>query len=246
MTVYLYRGRGETIDADREVSRGLLDHAAEGDRAVRVWVPHRRVAFGRRDANREGYEAARRAARDRGFRPVGRRVGGRAVAYDGETTLAFARAEPVSDLRSGIQDRYETLTADVVAALDEAGVAVVEGEPPDSFCPGTHSLRLPDGGKVVGLAQRVTADGALGAGIVLVDGCGELASVLGDVYRALDVAFDPESVGCVGPALTEPVDVPTAAVRQALERSLCSPVAARRECDPGVDVAVRSVGSDPA
>lgn len=197
VTVYVYRGRGDTIAADREVSRGLLDHAAAGDRAVRVWAPHRQVAFGRRDANRDGYERARRVAEDRGFRPVERRVGGRAVAYDGEMTLAFARAEPVSDLRSGIQDRYEALTSDIVDGLAAAGISLVEGEPPDSFCPGTHSLRLPGGGKVVGLAQRVTADGALGAGIVLVETCAELASVLEAVYHALAVPLDPDSVACV-------------------------------------------------
>ncbi len=217
MTVTVYRGRAKTIDADRAASRRLLEHTASGDRAVRVWRPHRQVAFGRRDGNRDGYDRARAAAEAHGFRPVERRVGGRAVAYDGETTLAFVRAEPVDDLRTGIQDRYDAITADVAAALGSCGVAVEEGEPADSFCPGTHSLRLPDGPKVAGIAQRVTADGALVAGILLVDRRDELAAVLADVYAALDVPLDPDSVGGVVPPDR---DVGPDDVRAALEREL--------------------------
>ncbi|AGB14779.1 lipoate-protein ligase A [Halovivax ruber XH-70] len=239
MTVYVYRGRGETIAADREASRRLLDHAADGDRAVRVWTPHRQVAFGRRDANRDGFERARRLAAERGFQPVERRVGGRAVAYDGETALAFARAEPVTDIRSGIQDRYASLTGTIVDGLDAAGVTVVEGEPPNSFCPGTHSLRLPDGGKVVGLAQRVTADGALGAGICLVDNAGPIADVLQAVYEALDVPFDRHTVGCAGAAVVG--GDAHATVRTALEEALSAPSGAEQGDRDGPDVRVRTV-----
>ncbi|WP_254864119.1 lipoate--protein ligase family protein [Halovivax gelatinilyticus] len=222
MTVTVYRGRAATIDADRDASRRLLEHAAAGERAVRVWRPHRQVAFGRRDENRDGYDLAREAARSHGFRPVSRRVGGRAVAYDGETTLAFVRAEPVEDLRTGIQDRYDAITADVTAALESSGVAVAEGEPANAFCPGTHSLRLPDGPKVSGIAQRVTGDGALVAGILLVDRIDELAAVLADVYDALDVPLDPGSVGGVARA-TSSVD--PADVRRSLEGALAGDAA---------------------
>ncbi|WP_247729958.1 lipoate--protein ligase family protein [Halovivax limisalsi] len=216
MTTVVVRGRAETVDADRATSRDLLDHARGGGRAVRVWTPHRQVAFGRRDANRPGYEAAREAARSHGFRPVDRPVGGRAVAYDGETTLAFARATPVDDLRTGIRDRYDDITADVADALENCGVVVEAGEPTDSFCPGTHSLRLPDGPKVAGMAQRVTADGALVAGILVVANRDALAAVLDDVYAALDVPLDPDSVGGVAAS----AEVGAAELRRELEAGL--------------------------
>ncbi|WP_135820548.1 lipoate--protein ligase family protein [Halostella litorea] len=201
------RGRAATVDADRDATARMLSTTGEdGEPALRVWTPHRQVAFGRRDARADGYDAARAAAADRGFQPVERDVGGRAVAYAG-STLAFALAEPVADLRGGIDERYERATAAVQRALRSVGVDAERGEPADAFCPGTHSLR--SDGKLVGIAQRVRQDAALVAGVVIVTDREELATVLTDVYGALGVPFDPDSVGSVaaagGPAEPEPV-----------------------------------------
>ncbi|MXV63219.1 lipoate--protein ligase family protein [Natronorubrum sp. JWXQ-INN-674] len=220
------RGRAATIEADRDLSRQLLSFAADGDPAVRVWTPHRQVAFGRRDRRLEGYDRACERARERAFPPVERDVGGRAVAYDGETTLAFARAEPVADFRRGTDERYERATNAIVDALRslEDDLEPVRGEPSDSFCPGTHSLshtREGDGEeperKVVGIAQRVRQDAAVTAGIVLVARREELTATLEDVYGALEVPFDPESVGTVagGGGPSDP-----SVVRSALEDAL--------------------------
>ena len=205
------------------MSRRLLSVAADGEPAVRVWVPHQQVAFGRRDARLEGYERARAAASERGFPPSERDVGGRAVAYDGATTLAFARAEPVTDGRTGTTERYERATAALERALRNLGLEPSRGEPADSFCPGTHSLSLgaarADGRrrKVVGIAQRVRSDAALVAGIVHVADREGLAAVLEEVYDALGVPLEPASVGTIaaagGPSDPEPV---RAAIEDAL------------------------------
>jgi len=119
-----------------------------------------------------------------GFHPESA-MSGRAVAYDGETTLAFARAEPLADDRTGTTERYERVTVDLERALDTLGLEPTRGEPDDSFCPGTHSLSVVDantGGrqrrKVVGIAQRVRRGAALVAGVVLVANREELAGVL--------------------------------------------------------------------
>ncbi|MFA9415846.1 lipoate--protein ligase family protein [Natrinema sp. HArc-T2] len=216
----VFRGRAASIAADRDVSRRLLSIAADGEPAVRVWTPHRQVAFGRRDARLEGYERARVAATERGFPPIERDVGGRAVAYDGATTLAFARAEPVTDGRTGTTARYERTTAALEQALRTLGLEPNRGEPADSFCPGTHSLSIDAHAgerKVVGIAQRVRSEAALVAGIVLVADRGDLSDVLEAVYGALGVALAPASVGSIaaagGPAEPEPV---RAAVEDAL------------------------------
>ncbi|GAB3667757.1 lipoyl protein ligase domain-containing protein [Halopiger thermotolerans] len=217
----MFRGRAATIDADRAASERLLEVAADGEPALRVWRPHRQVAFGRRDANREGYDRAREAARGAGFPPVERDVGGRAVAYDGDATLAFARAEPVADFRRGTTDRYERLTDDVERALTALGVATERGEPDDAFCPGTHSLSVESAAgerrKLVGIAQRVRQTAAVGAGIVLVDAREELADVLEAVYDALGVPLDPETVGTTA-SVGGPAD--SDRVRTALEAAL--------------------------
>ena len=130
-------------------------------------------------------------------RPEHERIGGRAVAYTG-TTVAFARTEAVDDVRSGIDERYDRATADVRRALEAVGVDAAEGEPPDSFCPGTHSLSAD--GKIVGLAQRVQKGVALVAGVCVVRDAGAIADVLSAVYPALGVPFDRSSVGSVADA----------------------------------------------
>ncbi len=195
----MVRGRGEDPTADGKVTARLLDEVGDsGEPAVRVWAPHRIVAFGRRDANEAGYETAASAAGERGFEPVTRSVGGRAVAYDGETTLAFARITPVEDIRGGLDARYEALTVDVQRALRRLGVPAERGEPSDSFCPGQHSLQRD--GKLVGIAQRVRTDAAITSGVCIVRNHGELADVLSAVYGALDAPFDPDSLGSIGRA----------------------------------------------
>ncbi|MFD1632599.1 lipoate--protein ligase family protein [Haloplanus ruber] len=208
-------GRAATVEADRERTGAMLARTGEtGEPAVRVWTPHRQVAFGRRDAAEPGYERARAVARKQGYEPVERRVGGRAVAHTA-STVAFARSMPVADPRAGMTARYETTTEQVRRALAEVGVEATPGEPSASFCPGSHSLQA--GGKVVGIAQRVRPDAALVAGCVVVADRETLAGVLAPVYDALGQPFDPSSVGSVaaagGPADPEQV-------RTAVERAL--------------------------
>lgn len=189
------RGRGETIEDDRSRTRALLEITRDtGESGVRVWRPPKQVAFGRRDAVTDGYEAARTAASDHDFPPTERPVGGRAVAYTG-ATVAFARSEPIDDIRTGLQARYSAATTDLQVALMRLGLHVTPGEPENSFCPGSHSLRA--AGKIVGIAQRVQKEVALVSGIVIVRDHDAIAAVLADVYDALGIAFDPDSVGSI-------------------------------------------------
>ncbi|MDS0300014.1 lipoate--protein ligase family protein [Halogeometricum sp. S1BR25-6] len=206
-TVRVVRGRATTREADRTVTERLREATGEtGEPGFRAWTPHRQVAFGRRDARAEGYDRAREAAESRGYPTVERSVGGRAVAYTGRT-VAFASAVPVGEGRNGLDDRYETATTAVVRALRGLGVAARRGEPPDSFCPGAHSVQAH--GKLCGIAQRVRRDAALVSGVVVVADREEVAAVLEPVYEALGVPFDPGSVGSVagggGPADAERV-----------------------------------------
>ncbi|MFB6132064.1 MAG: lipoate--protein ligase family protein [Halanaeroarchaeum sp.] len=211
----IVRGRAATPTADRDASRRILEWVAErGEPAIRAWQPPRQVAFGRRDRNEPGYEDAVDRAEARGFPAVVRNVGGRAVAYTG-TTAAFARYDPVDDPRVGIDDRYEALTSDVERALASIGVETIRGEPPDSFCPGDHSLQAV--GKVVGLAQRITVEAAITSGVLVLDDRDEFVGVTEAVYDALGVPFDPESVGSVASAGGD-VDGALAALERELAR----------------------------
>ncbi|MFB6131332.1 MAG: lipoate--protein ligase family protein [Salinigranum sp.] len=194
----LVRGRASTPEADRRATAAMLEETAEtGVPAFRAWTPHRQVIFGRRDAGESGYEAARRAAEERGFPPLRRRTGGRAVAYTGRT-VAFAEAVPVDDPRTGLSARYDEATERLRRALAGLGVDARPGEPPEAFCPGDHSLQCD--GKVAGLAQRIGSGAALVGGVVVVGEREVIAGVLDPVYEALGIPFDPDSVGSVAAA----------------------------------------------
>ena len=178
----------------------MVERAADtATPALRVWTPGQQLAFGRRDTRADGYEAARTAAADHGFPPVERSVGGRAVAY-ADSTLAFAHAVPTADARTGLDERYAAAVETVVDALRACDATVERGEPPESFCPGDYSVRATDGGKIAGIAQRVRGEAALVAGSVTVADRAPIRAVLADVYDALGVAFDTESVGSVAAA----------------------------------------------
>lgn len=203
----LVHGRAATPDADRAATATMLDRTvASGDAMLRVWTPHRQVAFGRRDSHAAGYDTAREIAEDRGFPATERSVGGHAVAYTG-TTIAFAHTQPIGDPRDGLQARYDATLQTLERALVSLGTDVTRGEPPESFCPGSHSLQAD--GKIVGIAQRVRNRAALVSGIVVVEEPVEIGTVLDPIYDALDIPFDPDSVGSIsnagGPADPAPV-----------------------------------------
>lgn len=206
MAVRVYRGRAADPAADRAVTARLLDETAETSTpAVRVWKPHQQVAFGRRDTRQQGYEAARNAATSQGFRPTERRVGGRAVAYTGQT-LAIAHAVPIDEIRTGMCDRYTDASQQLVETLGSLGATVMRGEVTNAYCSGSHSISGVEAGdpagKIAGIAQRVQSGAALVSACLTVTHSDEplIREVLDAVYDALGVPFDPVSVGSVSTA----------------------------------------------
>lgn len=194
----LVRGRADTPAADRGVTDRLVSAVGEtGQPILRVWQPPRQVAFGRRDAHREGYDGARQHLAERDIPYVERATGGHAVFFSG-TTVSFLRATPVEDGRSSITDRYETTIEAVKGALSRLGVETSEGEPEAAFCSGTHSLSAE--GKIVGLAQRVRRDTAVISGIVVVRDHEEINEVLDPIYQALEIPFERTATGSIARA----------------------------------------------
>ncbi|MDY6764732.1 MAG: lipoate--protein ligase family protein [Halobacteria archaeon] len=189
------RGRKKNLQDDRELTNRLISDTSETrEPVVRVWRPYRQLAFGPRDARSEGFKRAKEAARKHGFEPVVRIVGGNAVAYTGNT-VTFATTQPIEDMAKGLTERYEDITTRVQRALWDLGVPAQRGEPPNSFCEGDYSLQY--NGKIVGIAQRVRKNVALVSGLVITDGHEEIRDVLRDVYNALGVDFDPDTVGSI-------------------------------------------------
>ncbi|MDR9430126.1 MAG: lipoate--protein ligase family protein [Natronomonas sp.] len=196
----LVRGSIGEVARDRAVTDALAGLASEtGESVIRTWTPPRQVAFGRRDTTADGYTHARQIAVERGYEPVERAVGGSAVAYTG-CTVAFAHAIPLNGGRDGIDSRYREATDSLLDALDDLGATVSHGEPDRSFCPGEHSVQ--GGGKIAGIAQRIRKRSALVGGCVIVraSDTSAIADVLDPIYAALDLPFDPNSVGSVSTA----------------------------------------------
>lgn len=181
--------------------RTIFEQVAAGERPATVSITPstRHVGVTRRDTFRPGFANAVRAANDEGYPVLVRSAGGGATAAD-TGTFGFSVIRPArEEMGRGIRERYDEAASLVLGAFGRAGLWNAEvGEVRDEFCPGDHSVRVggwQDGMKLCGIAQRLTNRATSVGGIVLVEGEGELALVLGKVYGALGLPFRPASVG---------------------------------------------------
>jgi octanoyl-[GcvH]:protein N-octanoyltransferase len=191
--------------ADIAASGDLLRQVAAGERGpvARVFVPGPTMAFGRLDALRPGYAAAREAAAAHGYTPVLRLGGGHAAGYD-EGSVIVELTTPAATIAEGLAERFEAGTLLLVDALRAAGVPAELGELPGEYCPGRWSVHA-GGVKVAGTAQRTVRGASLLAAAVLVQGGDRLRAALVDVYAALRLDWDPRTAGAaedVAPGVT--------------------------------------------
>jgi lipoate-protein ligase A len=180
------------------VSRAILGRVASGELPpmVRLHRPGRELAFARQDRMAPGFRRAAAAARRLGFEPVLRLAGGRAAAFH-EGTLALARSWRIADPARTTRDRFEEVSAIVVAALRGLGVDARVGGVPGEYCPGAWSVNARGETKLVGIGQRLISGGAHVGAVVVVTGSDLLRRVLEPVYAALELDWDPATVGAV-------------------------------------------------
>ena len=183
---------------DTAASREILDEVASGARpeTLRLWRPADALAFSVVDRTRPGFPEAVAAARAAGFEPFLRLAGGHAAVYAREV-LAFAWVMPAPDPRIGITQRFDEVSGLVVAALHELGVEARIGEVPGEYCPGSHSVNARGRVKLMGVGQRVVRGAAYVGGAIVASGSARLRAVLGPVYAALGLPFDPQALGSV-------------------------------------------------
>ncbi len=163
---------------------------------VRLYRPAPTVAFGRLDALRPGFAAAVAAARAHGFEPVLRAPGGHAVAYH-EGCLGVDEVQAEADPIAGMQERFAASGERLAGALATLGVDARVGRVPREFCPGDFTVNARGRVKLVGTAQRVVRHASLLAASVAVTGADALRAVLEDVYAALELDWDPATMGGV-------------------------------------------------
>jgi lipoate-protein ligase A len=183
---------------DTAVSATLLRWVSDGrlPEAVRIHRPGDVVAFGPMDRHEPGYAQALRAAHAHRYDAIDRLAGGRAAVFHGGT-IAFSWVVPDRTPRLRIRERFERMSGAVADAFTRLGVDARVGEVPGEYCPGEFSVNARGRTKLMGVGQRLVQHAAHVGGVIVVDGADRIRAVLVDVYRELDLAWDPATVGAL-------------------------------------------------
>ncbi len=179
-------------------ARVLLDSVKAGRRSatLRMYRPAPTLAFGARDRFLPGFAAAIEAARDHGFTPALRSLGGRAAAYH-QGSLVIDHIEPSDSFITNTNARFTGFGLDYVEVLRGIGVDARLGEIPGEYCPGEHSVNVAGRIKAIGTAQRVISGAWLFSSSVVVEDPDPIRAVLTDVEAALGVDWDPATGGSI-------------------------------------------------
>ena len=158
--------------------------------------PEPSAAFSRRDAHAPGFDAAVGIARDRGFEPFIRPVGGRLAAYHDGALVLDVLARHASP-REGTTARFREFAHAIARGLSALGVDARVGAVPGEYCPGEWSVNIGGRHKVVGTGQRIARGAVLATAVIVVGDAQPLAEVMADAYEHLGLAMDPRVVGSV-------------------------------------------------
>jgi octanoyl-[GcvH]:protein N-octanoyltransferase len=125
-----------------------------------------------------------------------RLAGGRAAVFH-EGTLELAHAVPDPDPRGTIHDRFQATAELIARALAGLGVDARVGGVAGEYCPGRWSVNAGGARKLAGIGQRVISGGAHVGTVIVAEDAAAVREVLEPVYAALDLNWDPATVGAV-------------------------------------------------
>jgi octanoyl-[GcvH]:protein N-octanoyltransferase len=179
-------------------ARILLDSVKAGRRGatLRMYRPAPTLAFGARDRFLPGFATAIEAAKDHGFTPALRSLGGRAAAYH-PGSLVIDHIEPSDSFITNTTARFTGFGLDYVEVLRGIGIDARLGEIPGEYCPGEHSVNVAGRIKAIGTAQRVVSGAWLFSSSVVVEDPDPIRAVLTDVEAALGIDWDPTTGGSI-------------------------------------------------
>jgi lipoate-protein ligase A len=132
-----------------------------------------------------------------------RLAGGRAAVFH-EGTIELAHAAPDPDPKPGIHARFEAEATLIARAMRRLGVDARVGEVPGEYCPGRWSVNAAGERKLAGIGQRVVAGGSHTGTVIVAEGAERVRRVLGPVYDALELDWDPATAGAVEDELAPP------------------------------------------
>jgi lipoate-protein ligase A len=189
-------GRDQLLDIALGPAMLAQVAVAGGPELLRVYRPRPTLAFSGRDCAAAGIGRAVDAARAAGFAPVRRGPGGRAAGYH-RGALCLDHVGPDAAGVADIRPRFAAFGELLAGALRSLGVDAAVGPVPGEYCPGEFSINDCRGHKLVGTAQRLVRGGWLFGTVILVTDPEPVRDVLTDVYRALELDWDPETVGAM-------------------------------------------------
>ena len=207
------RTGAEDVGLVRARLAGLRPGAPGG---LELVEPAPTAAFSGRDRLRPGFVAAEAAAAAHGFAPVIRPVGGSLAVY-GEGDVVLHHWAAHEHPRAHVRQRFALVGDAVAACLRGLGVDARVGPVPGEYCAGEFSVNDSGRAKLAGTGQRLVRGGYLVSAVVMVLAADQARAALTAAYRALDLPFDPATVGCVADAVP---GITTAEVRDELVRSL--------------------------
>jgi len=187
---------------DIALSHALLLEVAGGRSAsaLRVFRPGPTAAFGRLDALAPGFGRACAIARELGFTPLVRSVGGHAALFDA-SSVVLEHVTRERDATAGLTARFEDQSRRVRDALAALGAEARVGELPGEYCAGAHSVNVGGRFKVAGIAQRIVRHGAATSAVVVTAGGPALRTAIEAVYAALEIPVVPDRAGALDEAL---------------------------------------------
>ena len=183
---------------DLALSKAILSLVSDGasPETLRLYRPGPILAFGPMDKLALGYPRAVMAAMAAGFSPIERLAGGRAAVFH-EGTMAFAWTVPDEHPTASIAQRFQDLAEIMCASFRKLGIDARIGQIPGEYCPGAYSVNARGKTKLMGVGQRIAPRAAHVGGVVVVEGRQGIQNALMPVYEALDIRWDPATVGSI-------------------------------------------------
>lgn len=172
-----------------------LQQRAENARLLRVTSPEALVAFSHREERLPGYMEAAKRARDHGYIPLLRPVGGTFAPMDSGSIVV----EEFGYTTEGEwpQNRYQRHAELLCEVYRSFGADAHIGEVLDEYCPGRYSIHRAGEVKISGTAQRVSKRAWLVSTTVRVTSAGPLRPVIAACAQAFGTDVDPMRAGAL-------------------------------------------------
>ena len=204
---------------DTSISRVILDKVSQESmpETLRIYTPPEVVAFGPLDTISAGYQTSVLEARSKGFEAIRRLAGGRAAVFH-RGTIAFSWTIPDADPRANVDSRFNDASIILLSALRQLGVEARIGQVPGEYCPGRFSINARGKKKIMGVGQRLVSRAAHLGGVIVLANSDRIRDVLRPVYRALELNWDPNTVGSIEDELgSTPYEEARDAITEAFE-----------------------------